>query len=72
MADFTILVMGFDRINLCAVVEPVYVPEALNQIEAGWLAAEGYEAETRIAVQPLYAAAGRVELEKLTQKDVLI
>ena len=72
MADFTILVIGFDRGNLCAVVEPVYVPDALNQTEAGWLAAEGYEAQTRIPVQPLYAAAGRLALEKLTGKDVFI
>ena len=43
MADFTILVMGFDRKNLCAVVEPVYVPEALDQMDAARLAAEGYK-----------------------------
>ena len=72
MADFTILVIGFDRANLCAVVEPVYVPDALSQTEAGWLAAEGYEVKTGISVQPLYAAAGKVELEKLTLGDVAI
>jgi len=72
MPDFTILVMGFDRRNLCVVVEPVYVARAEDQAEAGRLAAEGYAAETGIPVQPLYAAAGRVALEKLTQKDVFI
>ena len=72
MADFTIVVMGFDRAGLCAVVEPVYVPEALDMADAGNIAAAGYKAKTGILVQSLYAAAGRVELEKLTQKDVFI
>lgn len=72
MADFTILVMGFDRCNLCAVVEPVYVPEAMDQTEAALFAAEGYKAKTGILVQPLYAAPGRIELEKLSQKDVFL
>ncbi len=40
MADFTIVVMGFDSRNLCCVLEPAYVLEARNQAEAGWLAAE--------------------------------
>ena len=72
MTDFTILVMGFDRKNLCAVVEPVYVPEALDQMDAARLAAEGYKFKTGIAVQSLYAAAGRIELEKLAVNDVFI
>jgi len=72
MADFTILVVGFERSTLCCVVEPVYVREAPDQAEAGRLAAEGYEAQTGIKVQPLYAAAGQVELEKLTEKTVVI
>ena len=72
MADFTVVVMGFDRASLCAVVEPVYVPEALDMADAGKIAAAGYKAKTGILVQSLYAATGRVELEKLTQKDVLI
>jgi len=37
-SDFTILVVGFDRENFCAVIESIYVPEALNQAEAGRLA----------------------------------
>ena len=72
MADFTILVMGFDRKNLCAVVEPVYVPEGVDPADAGRQAAEGYEAQAGIPVQALYAVAGRVELEKLTGGDVVL
>jgi hypothetical protein len=72
MTDFTILVVGFDRENFCAVIESIYVPEALNQTEAGWMAAEGYEVRTGIVVQPLYAAPGRVHLEKLAADDVVI
>lgn len=69
---FTVLLMGYDRENLCCIVEPVYVIEALNRREAGWLAAEAFEAETGIPVQPLYAAAGRVELEKLSVGDMIL
>jgi hypothetical protein len=72
MTDFTILVVGFDRKNFCAVIESVYVREALDLTEAGWMAAEGYEAQTGIAVLPLYGAAGRVNLEKLAADDVVI
>ena len=53
-------------------IESVYVREALDQTEAGWMAAEGYKAQTGIAVLPLYAAAGRVNLEKLAADDVVI
>lgn len=72
MPEFTIILVGFDRKNLCAIIEPVYVPGALDQEQAGCLAAEGYESKTGISVQALYAAAGRINLEKLTQKDVFI
>ncbi len=72
MADFTIILVGFDGKSLCAIIEPVYVPEALDQDDAGKAAAEGYESKTGISVQPLYAAAGLVNLEKLTHKDVFI
>jgi hypothetical protein len=36
------------------------------------LAAEGYKAKTGIQVQALYAAVGRVNLEKMTHQDVFI
>lgn len=65
MPDFTIILMGFDRRTLSCVVEPVYVPEALNQTEAAWLAAEGYESNTGAEVHPIYATPGKVELAKL-------
>ena len=58
MADFTVLVLGFDRSNLCVVVEPVYVAAASDQRDAGRLAAEGYKEQTGIPVQSLYAVAG--------------
>jgi hypothetical protein len=72
VTDFTILVVGFDRKNFCAVIESIYVPEALDLTDAGWQAAEGYEAQTGIAVLPLYGAAGRINLEKLAADDVVI
>ena len=34
MADFTIILVGFDHKALCALIEPVYVPEALDQTQA--------------------------------------
>lgn len=72
MTDFTILVVGFDRKNFCAVIESIYVAEAPNLTDAGWQAAEGYEAQTGIAVLPLYGAPGRINLEKLAADDVVI
>ena len=66
MADFTIILMGFDPHTICVVVEPVYVVQALTAWEAGQLAADAYTAQTGIPVRPLYAAPGPNTLEKLT------
>jgi hypothetical protein len=70
MKDYTIIVIGFNTHELCLVIEIVYVPEAEGAAEAGEIAARVYGLQTGVTVQPLYAAEGRVNLEKLTIDDV--
>ena len=57
--DFTVVVAGIVRETFAKVIEDVYVPEASDPDEAGRLAAASYEAETGIAVLPVYAFPGR-------------
>ena len=59
MADFTVVVAGIVRETFAKVIEDVYVPEASDPVEAGRRAAASYEAETGIAVMPVYVVPGR-------------